>query len=65
MYDKDLDKIDVKEVSSDFYATFTVPNGLEIPNELKATLSDNELFEIKDGDITKDANKIVIKMTLK
>ena len=46
-------------------AELTIPEGLEIPADLKATLTDNNLFEIKNGDVKRDGNKIIVKMTLK
>ena len=46
-------------------ATLEIPEGLEIPADLKATLTENKLFEVKAGDVKHDGNKIIVKMTLK
>ena len=58
-------EITTKDVKSEFIAELTVPEGLELPKDLKATLTENKLFEVKAGDVKRDGNKIIVKMTLK
>lgn len=57
--------ITTENIKSEFIAELTIPEGLEIPKDLKATLTENNLFEIKNGDVKRDGNKIIVKMTLK
>ena len=64
-YAGDSDTIKTENIKSEFVAELTIPEGLEIPADLKATLTDNNLFEIKNGDVKRDGNKIIVKMTLK
>ena len=64
-YKGNSDTITTKDIKSEFVAELTIPEGLEIPKDLKATLTDNKLFEIKNGDVKLDGNKIIVKMTLK
>ena len=64
-YKGDSDTITTKDIKSEFVATLEIPKGLEIPADLKATLTENKLFEVKDGDVKLDGNKIIVKMTLK
>ena len=64
-YPGDSDTITTKDIKSEFIAELTIPEGLEIPADVKATLTDNKLFEIKNGDVKRDGNKIIVKMTLK
>ena len=64
-YGKDTSKIKTDNVKSTFVAKLEIPEGLEIPDVPTATLTNNDLFEIKNGDVSKDGNQIVVKMTLK
>lgn len=64
-YAGNSDTITTKDIKSEFTATLEFPKGLEIPADLKATLTENKLFEIKNGDVKRDGNKIIVKMTLK
>ncbi|WP_198145758.1 hypothetical protein, partial [Gemelliphila asaccharolytica] len=64
-YKGDSDTITTKDIKSEFIAELTIPEGLEIPADLKATLTENKLFEVKAGDVKLDGNKIIVKMTLK
>ncbi len=64
-YKGNSDTITTENIKSEFVAELTIPEGLEIPADLKATLTDNKLFEIKNGDVKRDGNKIIVKMTLK
>ena len=64
-YKGNSDTITTKDIKSEFTAELTIPEGLEIPKDLKATLTENNLFEIKNGDVKRDGNKIIVKMTLK
>ncbi len=64
-YAGDSDNITTKDIKSEFIAELTIPEGLEIPADLKATLTENKLFEVKNGDVKRDGNKIIVKMTLK
>ena len=64
-YQGDSNTIKTENIKSEFVAELTIPEGLEIPADLKATLTDNKLFEIKNGDVKRDGNKIIVKMTLK
>ncbi|BFT66757.1 InlB B-repeat-containing protein [Parvimonas parva] len=64
-YKGNSDTITTKDIKSEFTATLEFPKGLEIPADLKATLTENKLFEVKAGDVKSDGNKIIVKMTLK
>ncbi|WP_277219280.1 InlB B-repeat-containing protein, partial [Peptoniphilus vaginalis] len=64
-YKGNSDTITTKDIKSEFTATLEIPEGLEIPKDLKATLTENKLFEVKAGDLKRDENKIIVKMTLK
>ena len=64
-YAGDSDKITTENIKSEFVAELIIPDNLEIPKDLKATLAENNLFEIKNGDVKRDGNKIIVKMTLK
>ena len=64
-YGQDTSKIKTDNVKSTFVAKLEIPEGLEIPDVPTATLTNNDLFEIKNGDVSKDGNQIVVKMTLK
>ena len=64
-YAGDSDTITTENIKSEFIAELTIPEGLEIPADLKATLTENKLFEVKAGDVKLDGNKIIVKMTLK
>ncbi|KXB45333.1 hypothetical protein HMPREF3188_00964 [Tissierellia bacterium KA00581] len=64
-YKGNSDAIKTENIKSEFIAELTIPEGLEIPKDLKATLTENNLFEIKNGDVKRDKNKIIVKMTLK
>ena len=64
-YKGNSDTITTKDIKSEFVAELTIPDGLEIPANLKATLTENKLFEVKAGDVKSDGNKIIVKMTLK
>ena len=64
-YKGNSNAITTENIKSEFTATLEIPKGLEIPADLKATLTDNKLFEIKNGDVKRDKNKIIVKMTLK
>ena len=64
-YAGNSDTITTENIKSEFVAELTIPDGLEIPANLKATLTENKLFEIKNGDVKRDGNKIIVKMTLK
>lgn len=64
-YAGDSNTITTKDIKSEFVAELTIPEGLEIPADLKATLTENSLFEVKAGDLKRDGNKIIVKMTLK
>ena len=64
-YAGNSDTITTEDIKSEFVAELTIPDGLEIPANLKATLTENKLFEIKNGDVKRDGNKIIVKMTLK
>ena len=64
-YKGNSDTITTKDIKSEFTATLEFPKGLEIPADLKATLTENKLFEVKAGDVKSNGNKIIVKMTLK
>lgn len=64
-YQGNSDTITTENIKSEFVAELTIPKGLEIPADLKATLTENKLFEVKAGDVKRDGNKIIVKMTLK
>ena len=64
-YQGNSDAITTENIKSEFVAELTIPEGLEIPADLKATLTENNLFEVKAGDVKRDGNKIIVKMTLK
>ena len=64
-YGQDTSNIKTDNVKSTFIAKLEIPEGLEIPGTPTATLTNNDLFEIKNGDVSKDGNQIVVKMTLK
>lgn len=64
-YGQDTSKINTDNVKSTFVAKLEIPEGLEIPGTPTATLTNNDLFEIKNGDVYRDGNQIVVKMTLK
>ena len=64
-YKGNSDNITTENIKSEFVAELTIPEGLEIPADLKATLTENKLFEVKSGDVNRDGNKIIVKMTLK
>ena len=64
-YQGNSDNITTENIKSEFVSELTIPEGLEIPADLKATLTENKLFEVKSGDIKRDGNKIIVKMTLK
>lgn len=64
-YQGNSDAITTENIKSEFVAELTIPEGLEIPADLKATLTENKLFEVKAGDVNRDGNKIIVKMTLK
>lgn len=64
-YQGNSDNITTENIKSEFVSELTIPEGLEIPADLKATLTENKLFEVKAGDIKRDGNKIIVKMTLK
>ena len=64
-YQGNSDTIKTENIKSEFVAELTIPEGLEIPADLKATLTENNLFEVKAGDVKRDGNKIIVKMTLK
>lgn len=64
-YGQDTSNIKTDNVKSTFIAKLEIPEGLEIPGTPTATLTNNDLFEIKNGDVYKDGNQIVVKMTLK
>ncbi|WP_083703397.1 S-layer homology domain-containing protein [Aedoeadaptatus urinae] len=64
-YGQDTSKIKTDNVKSTFIAKLEIPEGLEIPSTPTATLTNNDLFEIKNGDVYRDGNQIVVKMTLK
>ena len=64
-YAGDSNTIKTKDIKSEFIAELTIPEGLEIPADIKATLTENNLFEVKAGDLKRDGNKITVKMTLK
>ena len=64
-YKGNSDNITTENIKSEFIAELTIPEGLEIPADLKATLTENKLFEVKAGDVKRDGNKIIVKMTLK
>ncbi len=59
------DTITTKDIKSEFTATLTLPEGLTLPETARATLTDNNLFEIKNGDVKVEGKKISVKMTLK
>lgn len=64
-YQGNSNTITTENIKSEFVAELTIPEGLEIPADLKATLTENNLFEVKAGDVKRDGNKIIVKMTLK
>ena len=64
-YKENSETIRTENIKSEFVAELTIPKGLEIPADLKATLTENNLFEVKAGDVKRDGNKITVKMTLK
>ena len=64
-YQGNSDTIKTENIKSEFVAELTIPEGLEIPADLKATLTENNLFEVKAGDVKRGGNKIIVKMTLK
>ena len=59
------DTITTKDIKSEFTATLTLPEGLTLPETARATLTDNNLFEIKNVDVKVEGKKISVKMTLK
>lgn len=64
-YSGDSGNITTQNIKSTFVATLDIPQGLEIPTNPTATLTENNLFEVKQGAVTKGGNKIVVTMTLK
>lgn len=64
-YQGNLSAITTENIKSEFVAELTIPEGLGIPTDLKASLTENSLFEVKAGDIKRDGNKIIVKITLK
>ena len=56
-------EIITKDVKSEFIAELTVPEGLELPKDLKATLTENNLFKVESTEA--NGNKITVKMILK
>ena len=62
-YQGDANTIATEDVSSTFTATLTMPEGLNIPSNLEAKLTDNELFKVTE--VKKDGRKIIVTMKLK
>lgn len=62
-YQGDANTIATEDVKSTFTATLTMPEGLDIPNNPVAKLTDNDLFKITE--VKKDGRKIVVTMKLK
>lgn len=57
------DKIDLEKVKSGFVAKIEIPQGLEIPDKVQATLTENDLFKVTD--VSKAGNVITVRMDLK
>ena len=57
------DKITTQNIKSTFTATLTMPEGFNIPDDLTATLTENDLFKVEN--IKKDGQKIIVSMALK
>lgn len=62
-YTGDADGITTENVASSFTATLTMPKGLNLPENVTATLTDNHLFNVEK--VEKDENSIKVTMTLK
>ena len=62
-YAGNADKITTKDIESTFVATLTIPEGLNIPDNVEATLTDNNLFKIVE--VKRQGRKITVKMSLK
>ena len=62
-YGGNSDKIKLNGVSSTFKAVMTFDKGLDIPENPKLTLTDNNLFEIKK--IEKSGQSVTVTMALK
>ena len=58
----DTSDITTSDVKSEFVASIEVPEGLEIPKNPKATLTNNNLFEVESTEV--NGNKVLVKMTL-
>lgn len=56
------DKITTQNIKSRFTATLTMPEGFNIPDDLTATLTENDLFKVEN--IKKDGQKIIVSMAL-
>lgn len=62
-YTGDAAGITTENVASSFTATLTMPKGLNLPENVTATLTDNDLFKVEK--VEKDENSIKVTMTLK
>ena len=62
-YTGDAAGITTENVASSFTATLTMPKGLNLPENVTATLTDNDLFKVEK--VEKDGNSIKATMTLK
>ena len=62
-YQGDANTIATEDVSSTFTATLIMPEGLDIPSNLEAKLTDNDLFKVTE--VKKDGRKIIVTMKLK
>ena len=62
-YTGDAAGITTENVASSFTATLTMPKGLNLPENVTATLTDNDLFKV--DKVEKDENSIKVTMTLK
>ena len=62
-YQGDADKISTADIESTFITNLTIPEGLSLPENISATLTDNDLFKVASVD--KDGKDIKITMALK
>ena len=62
-YTGDADGITTENVASSFTATITMPEGLNLPENVAATLTNNDLFRVEK--VEKDGNSVKATMTLK
>lgn len=60
---QDTRDITTSDVKSEFVASIEFPDGLEIPKNPTATLTENSLFKVESTEAI--GNKVLVKMTLK